>query len=153
SLDVVEVVDAQDPTKVLVSFSGKQLVEPGCSFGDCNRLRLLPAAPADDFVIPPQASRSLLIDFTVETLARFPKAVMLRLRGIGADSPAANKTPVPIDTVGAPLDVSGTPRVISPPVRGNNWVALNGCCDPGWAHRDAILSVNMKLNNSQRFAI
>jgi hypothetical protein len=43
--------------------------------------------------------------------------------------------------------------VISPPLRGNNWVALNGCCDPGWPHRDAILSVNMKLNNSQRFAI
>jgi murein DD-endopeptidase MepM/ murein hydrolase activator NlpD len=43
--------------------------------------------------------------------------------------------------------------VISPPLRGKNWVALNGCCDPGWAHRDAILPVNMKLNNSQRFAI
>ncbi|MGA3253743.1 MAG: M23 family metallopeptidase, partial [Mycobacterium sp.] len=44
-------------------------------------------------------------------------------------------------------------RVISPPLHGSNWVALNGCCDPGWPHRDAILSANMKLNNSQRFAI
>ncbi|OOK71738.1 peptidase M23 family protein [Mycobacterium kansasii] len=43
--------------------------------------------------------------------------------------------------------------MISPPLRGNNWVAFNGCCDPGWAHRDAIMPVNMKLNNSQRFAI
>lgn len=152
-LDRVDVVDAQDPTKVLASFSGKQLVDPACNYGDCNRLRLLPAAPAPDFAIAAQASRSLLIDFTLDTLAQFPKAVMLRLHGVGAASPAA-KDPVPIDILGAPFDISaGTPRVISPPLRGNNWVALNGCCAPGWAHRDAILPANMKLNNSQRFAI
>ncbi len=154
SLDAVDVVDAQDPSSVLVSFSGKQLVAPGCNYGDCNRLRLLPAAPADDDTIPPQTSRSLLVDFALDSMGQFPKAVMLRLQGTGADSPAANKTPVPINTLGAPFNISaGTPRVISPPVRGKNWVALNGCCDPGWAHRDAILPVNMKLNNSQRFAI
>ncbi len=153
SLNAVDVVDAQDPTKVLVSFSGNQLVDPACNYGDCNRLRLLPAAPAPDFAIAPQASRSLLIDFAFDTLAQFPEAVMLRLHGTGAASPGA-KDPVPIDTLGAPFDISaGTPRVIGPPLRGNNWVAFNGCCDPGWAHRDAIIPANMKLNNSQRFAI
>lgn len=153
SLNAVDVIDARDPTKVLVSFSGKQLVDPTCNYGDCNRLRLLPAAPAPDFAIAPQASRSLLIDFTLDTLAQFPKAVMLRLHGTGATSPSA-KDPVPIDTLGAPFDISaGMPRVISPPLRGNNWVALNGCCAPGWAHRDAIIPADMKLNNSQRFAI
>src|SRR5262249_32446320 len=106
------------------------------------------------FVIAPQASRSLLIDFTLDTFAQFPKAVMLRLHGTGAASPAATKDPIPINTLGAPFDISaGTPRVISPPLRGNNSVAFNRCCDAGWAHRDAILPVNMKLNNSQRFAI
>jgi hypothetical protein len=153
SLNAVDVVDAQDPTKVLASFSGKQLVDPTCNYGDCNRLRLLTQGPAPDFAIAPQASRALLLDFTLDTLAKFPKAVMLRLHGTGMPSPSA-KDPGPIDTLGAPFNISaGTPRVISPPLRGNNWVALNGCCDPGWAHRDAILSVDMKLNNSQRFAI
>jgi len=154
TLDAVEVVDAQDPTKVLVSFSGKQLVDPTCNYGNCNRLRLLSQAPSLDNSIPPQASRALLIDFALDTSAQFPKAVMLRLHGTGATNPGASAQPSPIDTLGAPFDISaGTPRVIGPPLRGNNWVALNGCCDPGWPHRDAILPVNMRLNNSQRFAI
>ena len=153
SLNSVEVVDAQDPTKVLATFAGSQLVQPGCNYGDCNRLRLLPATPAPDLTIAPQASRSLLMDFTFDTLAKFPKAVMLRLRGTGATSPAS-KDPEPIDTLGNPFNISaGTPRVLNPPLRGANWVALNGCCDPGWAHRDAIIPADMKLNNSQRFAI
>ena len=153
SLDAVEVVDGQDPTKVLVSFSGKQLVQPGCNYGDCNRLRLLPAAPAGDLTIAPQTARSLLLDFALDTLAKFPKAVMLRLHGTGATTPSATD-PVPMDILGNPFSISaGTPRVINSPLRGSNWVALNGCCDPGWAHRDAIIPANMKLNNSQRFAI
>jgi hypothetical protein len=153
TLDAVDVVDAHDPTKVLGSFAGKQLVDPACAFGDCNRLRLLSQGQSPDNSIPPQASLALLLDFKRDSLSDFPKAVMLRLHGTGANSPGA-KDPTPLDTLGYPFDISaGTPRVISPPVRGNNWVALNGCCDPGWPHRDAILAANMKLNNSQRFAI
>jgi murein DD-endopeptidase MepM/ murein hydrolase activator NlpD len=154
TLDAVDVVDAQDPTKVLVSFSGKQLVDPACNYGDCNRLRLLTAAPSPDNFIPPQTSRALLLDFALDTPAQFPKAVMLRLHGTGATNPGATTQPSPIDTLGAPFDISaGKPRVIGPPLRGSDWVALNGCCDPGWPHRDAILPADMRLNNSQRFAI
>ena len=45
--------------------------------------------------------------------------------------------------------------MISPPLRGTNWIALNGCCEPGYGfpHRTSLNSVNGKLNNSQRFAI
>lgn len=154
SLTAVEVVDAQDPKKMLASFSGPQLVDPACNYGNCNRLRQLTQQPSPDFAIAPQTSRTLLLDFTLDTLAQFPKAVMLRLHGTGVTNPAVSNDPGPLDTLGAPFNISaGTPRVISPPLRGNNWVALNGCCDPGWAHRDAIMPVNMKLNNSQRFAI
>jgi hypothetical protein len=129
-------------------------VDPACNYGNCNRLRLVPAAPAPDFTIEPRSARSLLIDFKLDNLSDFPKAVMLRLHGTGVTNPGASTDPSPIDTLGAPFNISaGTPRVISSPLRGNNWVAFNGCCDPGWAHRDAILPVNMKLNNSQRFAI
>jgi len=154
SLTAVDVVDAQDPKKVLATFSGKQLIDPDCGYGDCNRLRLLPAQLALDVGIPPQASRSLLLNFALDTAAQFPKAIMLRLHGTGVTNPGASKEPGPMDTLGAPFNISaGTPRVISPPLRGSNWVAQNGCCNPGWAHRDAIMPVNMKLNNSQRFAI
>jgi hypothetical protein len=117
SLDTVDVVDAHDATMVLASFSGKQLVDPTCSYGDCNRLRLLTQAPAPDFSIPPQISRALLLDLTLDTLTQFPKAVLLRLHGTGANSPAA-KDPVRFSTLGYPFDISaGTPRVISPPLR------------------------------------
>lgn len=154
SLTAVDVVDAQDPNKVLATFAGPQLVDPACNYGNCNRLRQLTQQPSPDFGIAAQTSRTLLLDFTLDTSAQFPKAVMLRLRGTGVTNPAVSTEPGPMDTLGAPFDISaGTPRVISPPLRGNNWVAFNGCCDPGWAHRDAIMPVNMKLNNSQRFAI
>src|SRR5690606_23500447 len=61
----------------------------------------------------------------------------------------------------APIDYLTTPvafstqevPVIAPPVRGDNWIALNGCCEPGFPHRSSVMSVNGKLNNSQRFAI
>lgn len=153
SLTGVDVVDAQDPKKVLAQFPGPTLVDPTCDYGNCNRLRLLPAAVATDLTIPSQESRSLLIDFKQDNLSDFPKAVMLRLHGVGVFRPGSTD-PGPFDTLGAPFNISaGMPRIIASPLRGNNWVAFNGCCDPGWAHRDAILSLNMKLNNSQRFAI
>lgn len=153
TLDAVDVVDAQDPKKILASFSGNQLVDPACSYGNCNRLRVLPAAPAPDLTIAPSTSRSLLIDFKQDNLSDFPKAVMLRLHGTGVTHPGTTDAS-PFDTLGAPFNISaGMPRIIASPLRGNNWVAFNGCCDPGWAHRDAILPLNMKLNNSQRFAI
>ncbi|WP_269462755.1 M23 family metallopeptidase [Mycobacterium basiliense] len=154
SLNAVDVVDAQEPKNVLASFSDTQLVDPSCNYGNCNRLRQLTRQPAPDFTIAPQTSRTLLLDFTLDTLAQFPKAIMLRLHGTGATGPSTGGRPGPLDSLGAPFNISaGAPRVISPPLRGNNWVAFNGCCDPGWAHRDAILSVDMKLDNSQRFAI
>ncbi|GAB3017808.1 peptidase M23 [Mycobacterium bourgelatii] len=153
TLSAVDVVDAGDPNKVLASFGGVQLVDPACNYGNCNRLRQLTQEPSTDADIAPQTSRTLLIDFALDKPEQFPKAVMLRLHGTGAAHPGA-KDAGPFVTLGYPFDISaGKPRQIAPPLRGNNWVAFNGCCDPGWGHRDAILPVNMKLNNSQRFAI
>ncbi|WP_246540774.1 hypothetical protein [Mycobacterium spongiae] len=74
SLTAVDVVDAHDPSRTLVSFSGTDLVDPACSYGGCNRLRLLPAKPAPDSSIPPRASRSLLIDCAFADEAQFPRS-------------------------------------------------------------------------------
>ncbi|HET9601951.1 MAG TPA: M23 family metallopeptidase [Acidimicrobiales bacterium] len=153
TLEKIDVVDGLDPETVIASFSGTQLVDPSCPVGDCNRLRLLPSAPAPGAAIPPQESRAVLIDFTFDSLEDAPEAVMHHLYGTGAAGPPA-RTPTPIDYVVAPFDISaGTPRVIAPPLKGDNWIALNGCCEPGWPHRTSLNSVNGKLSNSQRFAI
>src|SRR5439155_12581864 len=37
--------------------------------------------------------------------------------------------------------------------RGQGWLVVNGCCDGTGAHRGAILPVNGRLYDSQRFAI
>ena len=69
-------------------------------------------------------------------------------------STSGSTTPAPIDYLAQPFDISaGTPRVIGPPVRGDHWIALNGCCLPGFPHRTSLSTFNGKLVNGQRFAI
>ncbi|HEX3459965.1 MAG TPA: M23 family metallopeptidase [Acidimicrobiales bacterium] len=152
TLNQLDVVDAKDPTKVVASYSGKQLVDPTCPFGDCNRLREVTGQPVTDTVIPPGQSRALYVDYTFDSLAAAPKAVLHHIYGTGRNTLSA--TPGPLDYLTTPFDISdGQPRVISPPVKGTNWVALNGCCEPGFPHRDALLPAGGKIGNSQIFAI
>ena len=153
TVDRVDVARAGDPSKVIVSYSGTALVDPDCPIGNCNRLRRIPSAPADSNVIPPQETRTLLVDFAFDSLAQAPKAVLHRFVGAGAVNPGS-QSPQPIDYVVAPFDISaGTPRVIGPPVKGDHWIALNGCCEPGFPHRTSLASLNGELINAQRFAI
>jgi murein DD-endopeptidase MepM/ murein hydrolase activator NlpD len=154
TLDKVEVVDAFEPTKVFATYAGAQLaVDPPCADGECDRLRELPSQPAKNTALAPNESRALLVDFTVDAPAQAPKAVLHHVFITGAPGPPRTGS-LPVDYLAGPFDTSGgTPRVIGPPVRGPNWVALNGCCAPNTWHRSALLAVNGKLNNSQRFAI
>ena len=131
TLDKVEVVDAHDPSRVVGTVAGAQLVDPGCPYGDCNRLRMLPGPAATDTTIPPQESRALLVDLTFDTKAEAPTAVLHHVYVDGAAGPPA-KTPTPLDYYAAPFDTSaGTPRVIARRSAGPNWVAGNGCCGMG----------------------
>ena len=155
SLEKIEVVDGNDPTKIVASFTGTQLVSDNNDNGDANRLRTLPAGMATTADIAPQESRALFIDFTADSLDDIPKVVLHHLYGTGSPSPPA-QTAGPIDYLTTPFDIdAGTPRTIASPLRGTNWIALNGCCEPGFGfpHRTSLNSVNGKLNNSQRFAI
>jgi murein DD-endopeptidase MepM/ murein hydrolase activator NlpD len=153
TIDKVDVVDAATPTTVITSLTGTQLVDLNCPVGDCNRLRMLPSAPSASKVIPPQESRVLMIDFAVDSLDNAPKAVVHHLYAHASSNPGA-KDPTAVDYLFAPFDTSsGRPRVIGPPVRGDHWVALNGCCDIGFPHRTSTATFNGLLVNGQRFAI
>jgi hypothetical protein len=153
TLRKLEVVDANDPTRVIASFADKQLLDPSCGFGDCNRLRALPAAPVQDTVIPPQQTRLLLVDFAFDSGQVAPKYVMHHLFFEGAPSPVT-ASPVPVDYTVTPYSLSASgPITIGPPLKGKNWVALNGCCDPGWPHRSTPLPLNGNLVGGQLFAI
>jgi hypothetical protein len=149
----LDVVDATNTSTVLATFSDKQLVDPVCNFGDCNRLRALPAAPVKDAVIPPQQARVLFVDYAFGSAGEAPKYVLHHLYLDGAASPVPT-TPAPVDYTVTPYRISTSgPITIGPPLKGNNWVALNGCCEPGWPHRGTPLPVNGNLVGSQLFAI
>jgi murein DD-endopeptidase MepM/ murein hydrolase activator NlpD len=153
TIDKLDVVDASSPTTVIDSYSGLRLVDPDCQIGDCSRLRILPHAPATTNEIGPQESRVLFIDFAFDSADQAPKAVMHHLYATAAENPGS-KSPVPVDYLAALFDISaGTPRVIGPPVKGDRWVAVNGCCEPGFPHRTSMATFNGMLINSQRFAI
>ena len=55
--------------------------------------------------------------------------------------------------VAAPIQVSKALRVIGPPLKGNLWVATNGCCAAGSVHRGAALALDGGIYFAQRFAI
>ena len=149
----LEVVDATNASKVLAAFSDRQLVDPGCNFGDCNRLRALPAAPVKDTMIPPQQARVLFVDYAFGSAADAPKYVLHHLYLDGAASPVTT-TAAPVNYTVTPYSISTSgPITIGPPLKGSNWVALNGCCEPGWPHRGTPLPVNGNLVGSQLFAI
>lgn len=153
TLTKVQVVDAGQPDTVVATLSSRQLVDPDCEYGACNLLRMLPSSNATDTVMPPGQSRALMVDLTFDSLDQAPAEVMHRLFLTGQAVPPATK-PSPISYLAAPFDISsGTPRVIAPPLKGDDWVAVNGCCGTGGPHRPSLNSVNGKLANFQRFAI
>jgi len=152
-IDAIDVLDAAAQQRVIVSYTDKELVDPNCPFGNCNRLRRLPSSAASDRAIPAQESRALLVDFAFDTLAAVPKVVVHRVRGRAATNPGAHE-PSAIDYLVTPFELAAAaPRVIAAPLKGRHWVALNGCCLPGFPHRTSLAPLNGKLVNGQRFAI
>ena len=149
----LEVVDAASTTKVIASFAGKQLVDPTCGFGNCNRLRALPSTPVKDTVIPPQQARVLFVDYTFPSLEAAPKYVMHHLFFDGAPSPVPSK-PVPVDYTVTPYAHLG-PRAHhhrSTP-EGQQLGRAQRVLEPGWPHRSSPLPLNGNLVAGQLFAI
>ncbi len=153
TIERIDVVRADDPDDVLASLSGNVLVDPGCDYGDCNRFRMLPSLPATSTVMGPQEARAVLIGLELENLENAPTTVLHRITLTGAANPAAAQ-PTQLTYLVGPVDVAaGEPRVIAPPLVGNNWAALNGCCGIGTAHISALAPFSGTLANTQRFAI
>ena len=95
----------------------------------------------------------LFVDFAFDSLQAAPKFVMHHLYFNGASSPVTS-SPIPVDYTVTPYEISAPgPIVIGPPLKGKNWIALNGCCEPGWPHRSTPLPLNGNLVGGQLFAI
>jgi murein DD-endopeptidase MepM/ murein hydrolase activator NlpD len=145
TLQRIEVVDAAAPTHVIATYAGKDLV---------GNLRTLQPAPAGDARIPANASRLFYVELAFKDAAAMPQALLHRLTLLGAANPGPHTpaTPLYYTVARVPLDRAPLP-LIEPPLRGDGWVAANGCCNSLIVHRGSLQSINGALFNSQRFAI
>lgn len=143
TLKKIEVLDANHPSRVIATFEGQELL---------SRLRTLGNRTATVPEIESNETRLLLIDLTFDSRGAVPRRLLHHLNLLGGYGPAAT-TPTPLSYMVAPFDITQQIPEIGPPLAGKGWVALNGCCGPGGAHRSTALPVNGRLWFAQRFAI
>jgi hypothetical protein len=149
TLKKVEVLDARSQgaqsTAVVASYEGDALV---------SRLRTLANTPANSPEIEFNGTRLFLIDLTFDSQAQVPGRLQHRFELTGATGPAPTPmTPAALSYTVAPLDVYPQLPEIGPPLAGKRWVAINGCCEAGGAHRGSGLAANGWIYYGQRFAI
>jgi len=145
TVERIEVLDTDAPTRIIKSYAGKDLL---------GSLRTLQPAPADNTVIPANASRLFYIELAFRDPAAIPHELVHHLELLGAANPGPHTPATPLDYTVARVEVDRSPLpVLQPPLRGAGWVAVNGCCNSSIVHRGSLASVNGALYNSQRFAI
>ena len=143
TLEAVEVLDAADSTTIIRS-EGEDLVD---------LMRTLDAQPAEDASLPPNESRMVYLAVSFDSEEEVPEALNNRIEAMAAAGPGASE-PSSIQYGVGTLELAGrTPPVFSPPLEGEGWLSVNGCCEPDGVHRSAVLEVNGSLYDSQRFAI
>jgi hypothetical protein len=143
TLKAVEVLDAGDGTTVLRR-EGDKLVE---------LVRTLDQQPAKNALIPPNQSRMVYLTVGFDSEEDIPESLDHRFELKAADGPAATE-PSKMSYRAASVDLwDREVPVFAPPLEGEGWLAVNGCCGPAGVHRSVVLPVNAKLYDSQRFAI
>jgi hypothetical protein len=141
----IEVVDASNPSQVLASFGGADLT---------SRLRTPGAAPVTAPTIGASETRLFLVDFALDPSTRIPSRLMHHIQLLGTAMPSRQpQTPVALSYTVAPIGVNTKLPKIGPPLVGDGWVAINGCCDDVGVHRQSGLACNGSIYFSQRFAI
>lgn len=143
TIDRIDVLNFDDGA-TLLTLSGEDLVAA---------LYTMNARAAGSNVLLPNESRLLFVDMDFASEDEAPRRLKHRLTGTGATSPASQE-PAPIQYELTAYDIDRKePPFFFRSMRGGGWIAANGCCDVGGAHRGAIQSVNGELFDSQRFAI
>jgi Peptidase family M23 len=140
----VEALDAADSSRVLATWQGKDLADD---------LRLLSKAPAGTPEIPFNQTRLLLLHLSFPNDASIPSQIVHRITLLGGVPGPPSETPTAFTYTVARFSIATTVPIISPPLAGKGWVAVNGCCEIGPAHRSTVFPINGALYFAQRFAI
>jgi Peptidase family M23 len=145
TLQEIEVLDAANSGRVIAAYQGSELV---------SHLRTMGKTPVSSPEIEFDGARMFLLHLVFDRNAAIPRRLVHRITLLGGGTPAPTpQTPVPLRYTVAPFTVLTKLPVIGPPLRGKNWVAFNGCCEIGGAHRASSQTVNGRLYYAQRFAI
>jgi hypothetical protein len=144
ALESVSVLDAEDGREVYQLDAAAMVEEEA--------LRLLDREPATDAVLPANAGRILMLTITFANADEIPAALAHRIDTLGPSAFSAEIAPV--SYVAADLSLTGqAPPVLSPPLRGEGWIAAEGCCSPASHHRNGVFAINGHFAVGQRFAI
>jgi hypothetical protein len=146
TLQTIEVVGADDPTKVLATFEGDALL---------TRLRTAGRGPE---ITAPQiefsGTRLFLVDFTLDRDSHIPATLLHRFHLLAGGPPGSPKDETAVQTYTiAPISVGTEVTVLGPPLAGKGWAVFNGCCEPGGVHRGTGMGINGQIHFAQRFAI
>ncbi len=99
----------------------------------------------------PGQSALVYFDISYDNLRDVPR--LIRHRFV-VTQPNPEGVPVTTRVVGGLMEVSRTEAVVlSPPLRGGNWLNVNGCCAIIAPHRYYVLPFNGGLKPAERFAI
>jgi hypothetical protein len=143
TLEQVRITDDAKPRHTLATYDKDEIAR---------RLRQLNNQAAANAEIRQNEARLLLIDLALEP-SRPPSRLFNFLKLTGAGPDVTDPKPVLQDYRTTSIFLNGEPPVIRAPLAGTGWVAFNGCCGPGGAHRATALPVNGALHYAQRFAI
>jgi hypothetical protein len=153
TLTTVETLAGGPDGAVVSTLRGAEIVASSILVADY----ALPPVPATS--VPPGRTVLLILDAMFSSRAAVPDTLSHRISATyGTFEPnqgdfAQNNFPARSVEQGGELRIgSGEPIVIRPPLRGDSWVAVNGCCGLS-PHRGAMLPVGGRINGAERYAI
>ena len=120
--------------------------------GDRLESRMRINSGASGTTLGPGGSAMIFIDASYSLARRTPKAISNAI-SLAWDDTASAGDVVRQTFIGVSTRVSRQkPVVLSPPLRGAKWVAVNGCCSMN-PHRGATLAIDGTVRVPERFAI
>jgi hypothetical protein len=145
TIQKIDVLPASNPSHVLASYQGSILQ---------SQLRTLGKTPVANADIEFDGARLFLVQLAFDQGTPIPQRFLHRITLLGGAVPAPTpQNPVTLQYTIAPIEVTKKVLVVGPPLKGKGWVAFNGCCEIGGAHRAASQTVNGGIYFGQRFAI
>lgn len=121
------------------------------------------AQALENGAIPPGGTAVVLFDGSFDAGAALPDSLTAQITSSRRPKGKDGSFSLLSDTASVPAQVTfrvaqtsvgtGPARVPDPPLTGDGWVAINGCCDAPVSHRTGFLAINGTVHASERFAI